>query len=151
MPQDHIEKSALRSESQASPFGKENPGKQRRMGRVFRAGTRAATEYAVFWDVYLISDEYAPINMNIGDRFDTGRAVYPYVKNAAASVDLGLGVGDLVEVECLTGGGAAYATFERVAGAFDVHLHTSVPSRIVNAGGGGCGGEGLTPMGVWVD
>ncbi len=153
MAENWIEQEALRNLRGANSWKSESASGSLRVGRVYRAGNKDAIETTSYWDVILLNDDWAEVDLNAAGRYDMAKPVRPYVANVAASIQSSFSAGDFVTIKI----GAATSSpwggaFETVAD--DYNICQVLPGQhtiLVAAGGGGGCAHGLTDFGVLIN
>lgn len=107
------------------------------MGKVLRAGTKASTTDAAYYDIIALDNDFAATDLSATITFDNGgRPVYPMLANVAAPAGLSLPADTIVAVRCFAARMVPGPYYETLSGTYDVCAVLSGNATLMSVGGG---------------
>jgi hypothetical protein len=153
MPENWQEEQALQQFRATDPVRLGSREVTTRFARVLREGDKPVTDFAEFYDVILLTNEYEEIDLNADNKYPSfTKPVRPMLVNVAAPLGGGINPEDIVTVRMARATALNWKgdAVEVLAGeTYDVAATCMGRHSIISGGGGSCA-AGLNPFGSYV-
>lgn len=109
----------------------------KRNGRIVSAGSKASTPSATYWNVELLTTQYAQFDINIGDRYGVAVPVYVVLRNVQAPAGLAFSEGDGVSLSLTSTSAPGGDTIDLSPGTHGYSYAEGSGATIISGSGGG--------------